>query len=258
MTVAFLLTLTLVAVLIMSGAWLAQRLTGMSGWVDTIWSLGVGLCGLMAAVWPLDAMTPRRWLLAGLILIWSLRLAGHIAGRTHGGGEDPRYAELARQWGDKFPLYLFGFLQIQAAVIIALAVSVRAAALNPAPFPAVSDLIGACVTLLAIAGEHLADAQLRRFAKTHKGGVCDQGLWAWSRHPNYLCEWLVWCGVAIIAFDMSWVALSALIAPVMMYLLLTRASGVPPLEAHMLATRGDAFRAYQNRVPPFLPLRRSS
>jgi steroid 5-alpha reductase family enzyme len=82
------------------------------------------------------------------------------------------------------------------------------------------------------------------------------GPWAWSRHPNYFCQWLSWVGFAIIAMDFSgdwpqgWLAL---LAPAFIYWLLAHVSGVPPLEKHMLASRGVAFRAYQARVNVFFP-----
>ncbi len=87
-----------------------------------------------------------------------------------------------------------------------------------------------------------------------RGAVADTGLWGWSRHPNYFFEWLGWFGYFAIAvtpgYGPGWLAL---IGPAMMYWLLVHASGIPPLEKHMLATRGDAFRAYQARVSAFFP-----
>lgn len=82
------------------------------------------------------------------------------------------------------------------------------------------------------------------------------GPWAWSRHPNYFCQWLIWVGFAVIALDFSgtwqqgWLAL---LAPAFIYWLLVYVSGVPPLEKHMLASRGAEFRAYQARVNVFFP-----
>ncbi len=102
----------------------------------------------------------------------------------------------------------------------------------------------------------MADRQLSAFAAepANRGRVCDRGLWAWSRHPNYLFEWLGWFAYPAIAIapghpEGAW----ALAAPAVMYLVLRHGTGVPPLEAHMLRSRGEAFRAYQARVPAFLP-----
>jgi steroid 5-alpha reductase family enzyme len=108
-----------------------------------------------------------------------------------------------------------------------------------------------------MAGEAVSDAQLTRFKATHsKGAICDVGPWSRSRHPNYFFEWLFWValpffGIAVLP-DYPW-GWGALMAPAIMYWLLAHVSGVPPLEAHMLRSRGDAFREYQRRVPAFWP-----
>ncbi len=191
-------------------------------------------------------------------MLWALRLGTHIALRTIGAGEDPRYAALARQWGEAFPRRLWLFLQIQALAALALVAAVRLAAANPAPFPQAADVMALIVALVAIVGEAISDAQLRRFrrARTDSRAICEQGFWRWSRHPNYFFEWLFWLAAPLMAVDFSgayprgWLALAA---PAMMYWLLAHVSGVPPLEAHMLATRGEAFRALQCRVNAFFP-----
>jgi len=254
---AFVITAAIVLMGLMAAAWVIQRLTGKSGWVDTIWSLAAGAGGVLAAVWPDDgAVTGRRVAVGVLIALWSLRLAGHIAARTKGGEDDPRYADLARQWGSLFPAYLFVFLQIQAAAALILVLAVRLAAIRPGPFPAAGDGLGLALLLIAVVGEAIADAQLARFAQANKGrkAVCDAGLWAWSRHPNYFFEWLGWCAWAVVAIDPAWPwGWMALAAPLLMYVLLVHVSGIPPLEAHMLKSRGAAFDAYRARVNAFFP-----
>ena len=112
--------------------------------------------------------------------------------------------------------------------------------------------------LIAILGEAWADATLARFRAepANRGGVCEKGPWAWSRHPNYFFEWLSWLGYALLAVDPSgawpqgWLAFCG---PLLMYWLLAHVSGVPPLEKHMVASRGDAYRRYQARVSAFFP-----
>ncbi len=108
--------------------------------------------------------------------------------------------------------------------------------------------------MIALAGEAAADAQLARFKAdpANRGKICDVGLWARSRHPNYFFEWLVWVAFAFAA-SRDAIGLLAWVAPAMMYVALRHGSGVPPLEEHMLRTRGEAFRAYQRRTPVFFP-----
>ncbi len=246
----------------MTLAWWLQMRTGKSGWIDTLWSYGVGIAGVaLTLLVPLasdEAISPRQWLVASLCALWSVRLGTHILLRTLSGGDDPRYAQLKKEWKHGAQRRMFGFLQIQALCAFVLAFGIFVAAQNPAPGLRISDWIGAALLLAAIAGAGVADRQLRAFLadKKNRGKVADTGLWSYSRHPNYFFEWLGWFAYALIAFDSSgsyWWWPLALIAPAMMYWLLVHASGIPPLEAHMLRSRGEAFRDYQRRVNAFFP-----
>ncbi len=196
--------------------------------------------------------------MAALALAWSLRLGTHIAVRTNRGSEDPRYHHLRAQWGDAFKARLFWFLQIQALAAAALALSIMVTAHNPAPHLGLSDWLGVAILVVAVVGEAIADRQLSAFRAdpSNKGKVCDAGLWSMSRHPNYFFEWLGWLAYPIIAINLEGVypwAWLALAGPSLMYWLLVHASGIPPLEAHMLRSRGQAFQEYQYRVNAFWP-----
>lgn len=255
MMVTFLAAAVLLSV-VMAGAWALQRATGNSGWVDVVWSFGLGLAGLMLALAPGDAAT-RQIVVAVLIAAWSMRLGLHIAQRSMRGPEDARYAAMRQEWGARFQVRLFLFLQIQAAAAALLGLSMMLAAHNPAPFPRVLDGAGIVVLLIAVVGEGVADEQLRRFKSNpnNKGRVCDAGLWGWSRHPNYFFEWFGWVAYPLLAISLDWWwGWLALSGPAFMYGLLVHVSGIPLLEQQMLKSRGDAFRAYQARVSAFFPL----
>ena len=258
----FLATLLAVSLALSAGmtlAWLAWRLTKNSGWVDTVWTFSVGIVGLAGAALPptgAAALTERRAMAAVFAGLWALRLGLHIARRTRGITDDPRYARLLKGWGGDAPRQMFILLQKQALVSIPLGLAMVLAAANPETALRLQDWLAVAIMAVAITGEATADAQLRRFAAdpANRGKVCEVGLWRWSRHPNYFFEWLGWLAyplLAIGAWQSGWAALGA---PVCMYWLLAYVSGVPPLEEHMLATRGDAYRAYQRRVSAFFPL----
>ncbi|TPM37006.1 DUF1295 domain-containing protein [Mesorhizobium sp. B2-3-4] len=245
----------------MAAAWFIASRDGKSGWVDAIWSFAVGAAGIAMALvpWPGWQQSETRPVIVALLAaIWSIRLGLHIAVRTLRGGDDPRYAQLRGEWGKDFPRRLFWFLQIQAGAALLLAVSIFAAARNPAPQLRIGDWLGIAILVIAILGEGLADRQLTRFRENpaNKGKVCDVGLWGISRHPNYFFEWFGWLAYVAIALDPTstypwgWIAVSG---PLFMYWLLVHVSGIPPLEAHMLKSRGEAFRAYQARVNAFWP-----
>jgi steroid 5-alpha reductase family enzyme len=247
---------------IMAAAWCVQQKTANSGWVDVFWTLGTGGIALVAAVFPLGQASWPHWrqiVLAVLVACWCLRLGLHIASRTRSIVDDPRYRNLIKQWGNNAPRQMFWFLQMQAAVGVVLALSVVLAAQNSDPDIRIQDLLGAAILMIGVIGETIADRQLRAFKanSANRNAVCDVGLWRWSRHPNYFFEWLSWVGYPLVAVDLSgynpfgWLAF---IAPVCMYWVLVHVSGIPPLEEHMLRSRGDAFRAYQQRTRPFFPL----
>jgi steroid 5-alpha reductase family enzyme len=263
-TVFFVFLVALAVSLSMVVAWWLRQRTGKSGWIDCIWSLSTGGAGVALALWPSgDREGFRALFVAVLAAGWSLRLGWHIAQRTIRGGDDPRYAQLEREWGPQFRSRLFWFLQIQAACAVLLSLVIYFASHNPSPFPALTDLLGFLVIGVGLGGEAVADRQLAQFRAdpSNAGGICDIGLWSLSRHPNYFFEWLVWVGFSVIAIDVSghylW-GLAALIGPIFMYWLLAHVSGVPLLEAHMIRSRGSAFEAYQSRVSAFIPWPRRS
>ncbi|MFK0332946.1 DUF1295 domain-containing protein [Rhizobium sp. NPDC090275] len=245
--------------LAMAGAWAIQRATGQSGWIDTIWSVAVGVGGI-AAIALADGDFDRRIVLLVVISAWSLRLASHIGSRCRGAAEDPRYAKFIEDWGDGAAWRLFLFVQIQALAAFVLVLAVYLAAANERSFPGAIDALAMLLAIVGLAGEAISDAQLARFRKTPeaKTEVCEVGFWSYSRHPNYFFEWLIWCCWPLFASTGSiWNWLS-LLAPLMMYWLLVHVSGVPPLEEHMLRSRGDKFRALQHRVNAFFPGPRKS
>jgi steroid 5-alpha reductase family enzyme len=245
--------------ILMTGAWLVQQRTGNSGWVDTIWTFSLGLVGAAGALWPMagEPIAPRQWLLAALVMIWSLRLGVHIAIRTASITDDPRYAAFAKEWDADSPRRMFVFLQNQGFGSIPLVFSIFVAAHVPVAGLRLQDYLGVVILLTGIAGEALADAQLKAFRidPANKGKVCDVGLWAWSRHPNYFFEWFGWLAYPMIAitagYGWGWVAL---LGPIFMYWILVHMTGIPPLEDQMLRSRGDAYRAYQSRTSKFFPL----
>jgi steroid 5-alpha reductase family enzyme len=237
---------------IMLAGWSFQRAANNGGWTDVFWTYGTGATIALAALVPFGGRSgpdARQVLVAALVGLWALRLGTYVARRVAGGPEDSRYAGLRADWGQAFQRRMFLLLIVQAPATALLGVSVLLAArasetpfgppLGPPDGPALGlrDVIGAAVLLGAIHGQ-----------------VCDTGLWAWSRHPNYLFEALGWIAYPVIALQpaVAW-TWAAWVAPVVMFLILRYGTGVPPLEAAQLRSKGEAYRRYQARVSPFLP-----
>jgi len=244
----------------MFGAWAFGMARNNGGWTDVFWTFGTGVSLAAAALCPVDVAAtpqPRQWLVAGLAALWALRLGTYIATRVGRHAEDPRYAKFRAEWGRDYPRNMLFVTLPQAPASALLALSVIVAARTPGHELALRDVLGVALMMIAIGGEGLADAQMKLFKSdpANKGKVADIGLWGWSRHPNYFFEWMVWLAYPVIALDaghpITWLTL---VAPAVMFLLLTRISGIPPLEAAQLASKGDAYRAYQARVSAFFPL----
>ena len=85
-----------------------------------------------------------------------------------------------------------------------------------------------------------------------KGRTCREGLWRYSRHPNYFFEWLVWCAFFAIALPAPG-GVWTLAAPLLMLFLVTRVTGIPYTEAQALRSRGADYAAYQATTSAFFP-----
>ena len=243
---------------VMVGAWAYGLAVKNGGWTDVFWSFGTGFVLAAAAFLATgtDTSQARRLMIAAFMLVWGLRLGLYLAPRVAGHPEDPRYAAF-RATAKNYPLTMLWVSLPQAPASALLGLSVVVAAQRPVPQLDLRDALALVVYLVAIVGETVSDAQMKRFRANpdNKGQVIETGLWAWSRHPNYFFQWLGWMAYPVMALDLSRpVTLLTLVAPAVMFGLLRYVSGVPPLEEAMLKSRGDKFRDYQKRVSVFFPL----
>ena len=240
-------------------AWRVEQKTGNAGWVDAFWSFGTGAAAALGSLagW-MTTGNGRAILVAALVALWSIRLGSHVAMRSSEVIDDPRYARLRREWGAGASMQMLKFLQLQAVFGALLGMCVIVAAWNPAQLFLAQDLLALLVIAVAIGGEAFADWQLRQFRKVpaNRGRICDSGLWRYSRHPNYFFEcmfWLSWPLFAINLVNAYHPGWFSLLAPLCMYWLLTRVSGIPPLENVMLEKYGARYSDYQSRTSAFFP-----
>ncbi len=245
---------TLAVAVVMVTLWAIGRATRNYGLVDLGWAANfVLLAGLIGALG--EGWGPRRWLIASLYALWSLRLTLHLARRIVGHPEDARYARLRSTWaGPSLDLKFLLFFLAQGLLNLLLVVPLAIAARNPSPGFHWLELAAAALWLAALTGESLADRQLAGFKATAGNAkrVCDVGLWSWSRHPNYFFEATIWVAYATYALVSPGGAV-ALFAPALMIYLLLEVTGVKPTEHQAVLSRGEAYRDYQRRVSRFVP-----
>lgn len=245
-------------ILIMSLLWLFYLKTNRASYVDVIWSWGF-LIPLSLSAFFLNAWWPRKLLLGSMMGLWSLRLGTHIFLRLKREHEDKRYEALKKEWQQNPRWQFFKFYQIQAVTVVLLSTPVFTSFSNTTQQMSLVEICAALLWLISWLGESLADHQLERFRKNpeNKGMVCDQGLWAYSRHPNYFCEWLMWVSYALFALASTWGFL-ALISPALMYYFLVHVTGVKMAEEQSLQSKPIAYKKYQERVPAFFPIKISN
>ena len=116
------------------------------------------------------------------------------------------------------------------------------------------EWVGIALWLFAVAGESLADYQLKQFKadSANHGQVCQIGLWHYSRHPNYFFEWLIWVAWFIFALGSPY-GWMAVVCPLLMLYFLFKVTGIPATEAQALRTRGEEYRRYQQTTSVFVP-----
>ncbi len=246
-------------------AWIA-----MAGWMAVLWLVerarrnaslaDIGWCvGLVAVVagyaWSATGESERKLLLVVMASVYGLRLGGYILlNRVIGKPEDQRYQRLRSLWRLDEPLRMFGYFQLQAVAVVLFSLPFLAVMQNPRPPFSLWELAGVIVWMIGIAGESLADRQLAGFrAKPwNHDRVCRDGLWFFSRHPNYFFEWIHWWAYVVMAIGspgwfLTW------IGPLVMGLSLTRITGIPWAEEQALRSRGEDYRRYQDTTNAFVP-----
>jgi steroid 5-alpha reductase family enzyme len=239
---------------LMLAAWVWHRRIANAGIVDVGWALGIVLVTVLYAAFG-GGDPRRRWVMAAMVTVWGLRLAAYLLrDRVIGRPEDSRYAELRRSGSVAARGHFLPFFQVQALLIVVLSAPMLIASLDPAPGWTPLEVGAVLLWALAIGGESLADRQLERFKARYQGtrAVCADGLWRYSRHPNYFFEWLVWVAYALYALGSPGGAVG-LIAPAIVLYLLFRVTGIPATEAQALRSRGDAYRRYQQTTSAFVP-----
>lgn len=218
---------------------------------DTAWGIGF----FIAACIPLimyGIQSIQQIIVTLLVFIWGSRLSLHIHLRNRNKGEDPRYLAWRQTWKWFYVRSFFQIFVLQGILLILV--------VSPVLFIntyAVSELtyvfyVGVLVWAIGFFFESVGDAQLKKFIQNpdNKGKIMDQGLWAYTRHPNYFGEVTQWWGLFIVALSVPY-GIWSVIGPLTITILILKVSGIPMLEKSFEGRPG--WDEYKAKTSAFIP-----
>ncbi len=248
--------------------------TDRMSYVDIAWPFGVALIGVQLLFFA-EGDIFHRVAVGAVYLFIGLRMgiAALIMGKTTGvifKTEFPRYQYrrmvLEKTSNKHIKIHMLAEILAQGiANISVLALPGFIIATNTSTSISSWEVAGASIWAVAYFLESLADTQKLLFISKNANGVCNIGLWRYSRHPNYFSEWLVWTGL-VVATIPSWIALKnteafgvwivlgvgAICASVMLYITLVYLTGAKPSEYYSVRKRAK-YKEYQERTSMFFP-----
>ncbi len=207
-----------------------------------------------ALLWMAPERDMRAWVLAILIVVWAARLGTFLVLRIRSKGKDGRFDDLKNRFRPYLTVWTLQGLWVSTTAGAAWA-SMLSIGKGPMGWVA---WLGVLTWATGFLIETVADEQKRRFRENpaNRDRFIQSGLWGWSRHPNYFGEIILWLGVALVAVEtlQGWSRLT-LASPLIVAALLTRVSGIPPLEQTANQRWGDdpEYQAYKAETPALFP-----
>jgi len=221
---------------------------------DVMWSLWFVAFTLSTASLFLDQLGFQAMVIIGMISVWAARLSLHIGKRFRSKKlQDKRYVELLKHTGSITKFFKVYILQALLAYVVLTPVTVFL--ISGVKTNGFFFWTGVTVFLAGFLIEAISDWQLSKFLQSSKkDSVCDSGLWAWSRHPNYFGEVVLWYGIFLSTLN-SVTHLWTMIGPLTITFLILKVSGVPMLEKTMQAN--TKYAKYIESTPMFWPMKPS-
>ncbi|MGA1325420.1 MAG: DUF1295 domain-containing protein [Rubrivivax sp.] len=241
----------------------------MWGCLTLVWILGSALrnhslmdiayplapwASLLVAWWSTGADTSAHTLaLLVCVTLWAWRLSIYLGWRYLPHGEEARYARWRERGGADWWWWSYLQIHITQGVLVWIWTWPMALALGTSrPFDAWTWL-GMAVWTTGYCFQVVGDAQMHRFRRdpSTKGRVMDRGLWAWSRHPNYFGEAVMWLGYGVFALAAPWGWLG-LPSVLFVFWFMNQGSATRMTERYLLRSR-PGYAEYMTRVPTFFP-----
>jgi steroid 5-alpha reductase family enzyme len=236
--------------------WLISIALKDVSFIDSFWAFGfILVAGLSFALTPGGSET-RKLVLTGITAVWGLRLGGYLFWRWRKEGPDKRYVALLKHAPGNVHWHSFKYVFMMQGVllwVVSLPVQLGQISATPVGLGPVA-IIGLCLAVIGIFFESVGDWQMARFKgdEANQGKVMDQGLWRYTRHPNYFGDACVWWGLYLIAAE-SQLAWAAILGPIVLTGLLVKWSGAGLLERRLKRSRPE-YEDYITRTSGFIPM----
>lgn len=231
--------------------WIVSVLKRDVSIVDSVWAFMLLAAATVYATGA-EPYTERTTLILTLVALWALRLSGHIIHRNWGEPEDQRYQDIRRKYEPNFELKSLGLIfWFQAGLAWIISMPLWPALTIPVDW-GTFDVFAVTVWTVGMIFEGIGDWQLSRFKAdpANRGKVMDQGLWRYTRHPNYFGECLIWWGFFLFAMPSG--AWWSVVGPLLLTYMLLKFSGVSLVE-QTIVERRPAYREYIARTNTFIP-----
>lgn len=246
---AFLVIMTLMTIL-----WVVSVIIKNVSIVDLFWGLGFVVAAILYFLIT-DGSGPRKIILLILVAIWGLRLSIYLALRNIGKGEDFRYREFRKKYGEKRYWWISFF---QTFLLQGVLMWLISAPLLGAQYIGINnslnflDYIGLFFWIIGFAFEAGGDYQLSVFKANplNKGKVMNRGFWRYTRHPNYFGDSSIWWGYGFMCLAAGGNFL--VLGSILMTVLIIKVSGVPLLEKSLKEQKPE-YKEYIEKTNTFLP-----
>jgi steroid 5-alpha reductase family enzyme len=244
----------LVIMALMTTLWVVSIIIKNVSIVDLFWGFGFVLTAGFYFL-KTDGSESRKIFLLALVAIWGFRLSIYLAFRNLGKGEDFRYRQFRKTYGEQRYWWISFF---QTFLLQGILMWLISAPLLGAQFfgsnnpPGIFDYAGIALWLIGFSFEAGGDYQLARFKAnpSNKGKVLDMGFWRYTRHPNYFGDSSVWWGYGF--FCLAAGSYLPLLGSVLMTAMIIKVSGVALLEKSLKEQKPE-YKEYIEKTSTFLP-----
>ncbi len=240
--------------ILMTALWIVSSLIKNVSIVDLFWGFGFALTAVFYFI-RTEGADPRKIILLIMVGIWGLRLSVYLAWRNIGKGEDFRYREFRKKYGESryWWLSFFQTFMLQGILMWLISAPLLGAMIYTGNKQlGILDFTGILLWIIGLSFEAGGDYQLAVFRSdpSNKGKVLDKGFWRYTRHPNYFGDSAVWWGHGLICLSAG--SYLPVLGSILMTALIIKVSGVALLEKSLEKTK-PGYKEYIAKTSPFIP-----